>query len=266
MNPPAPASMKEMLSRIPASVRTALEAAFHVQVEAAYIQQLNNELATMQPRVPQLPSTPPKDEAVHPKEEAVLPAPTPAAAALAAAAKVAMAWTSPVASIPITPIKKEQTVPRRALFKRKSPDGKTQEDCIDVDDDPDPDENPKQADPPLLRGDHGLQIIDASDINRHLVLSKSDLQVVQITPVPNTPKEQYRNGIHFLATVLTITEATSEVMNLLPGLHNLSHQKDVRPTDVIGFLTNIARHSASSTCHAYCRCRPAETAHVNWAK
>jgi hypothetical protein len=41
--------MKEMLSRIPASVRTALEAAFHAQVEAAYIQQLNNELGTMQP-------------------------------------------------------------------------------------------------------------------------------------------------------------------------------------------------------------------------
>jgi hypothetical protein len=128
MNPSAPASMKEMLSRIPASVRTALEAAFHAQVEVAYIQQLNNELATMQPRVPQLPSTPPKDAAVHPKEETVLPAPTPASAALAAAAKAAMAWAPPVTSV--TPIKVEKTVPRRALWKRKSPDGKTNDDCI----------------------------------------------------------------------------------------------------------------------------------------
>jgi hypothetical protein len=62
--------------------------------------------------------------------------------------------------------------------------------------------------------------------------------VVQLTQVPNTPKEQYRNGIHFLATVLTITEATTAVMDLLPGLQTLGHRKDVRPTDVIGFLTN----------------------------
>jgi hypothetical protein len=155
---------------------------------------------------------------------------------LAAAAKAAMAWTSPVASV--TPIKVEKTVPRRALFKRKSLDGKTKDDCISVEDDSDPDENPKQADPPLLRGDHGLQIIDASDINHHLFLSKLDLTVVQLTQVPNTPKEQYRNGIHFLATVLTITEATTAVMDLLPGLQTLGHGKDVRPTGVIGFLTN----------------------------
>jgi hypothetical protein len=58
MNPPAPASTKEMLSRIPASVRTTLEAAFHMQVEAAYIKQLNDKLATIQARVPQLPTTP----------------------------------------------------------------------------------------------------------------------------------------------------------------------------------------------------------------
>jgi hypothetical protein len=168
MNPSAPASMKEMLSRIPVSVQTAFEAAFHAQVEAAYIQQLNNELATMQPRVPQPPSAPPKDADVHPKEETVLPAPTPASAALAAGTKVAMAWTSPVASV--TPIKKEQTGPRRALWKRKSPDGKTEVACIDVDDIPDPDENPKQADPSLLKGEHGLQIIKANEITRHLFL------------------------------------------------------------------------------------------------
>jgi hypothetical protein len=100
------------------------------------------------------------------------------AAALAAAAKAVMAWTSPVASIPVTLVKVEQIVPRSAHWKRKSPDGKTKDDCISVDDDSDPDENPKQADPSLLRGDHGLQIIDASEINRHLFLSKSDLKVV----------------------------------------------------------------------------------------
>jgi hypothetical protein len=224
MNPPAPASMKEMLSRIPPSVQTTLEAAFHTQVEAAYIQQLNNELATMQARVPQLTSTPSKDEVVLPKEEVVPPTPAPAATALAAVANAAMAWKAPAASIPITPIKEEQTVPRSAHWKRKSPDttrtGETKDDCISVEDDSDPDENPKQADPSLLRGDHGLKMIDASEINRHLILSMSDLKVVQLMPEPNTPKEQYRNGIHFLATVLTITEATTAVMDLLPGQTN----------------------------------------------
>jgi hypothetical protein len=172
---------------------------------------------------------------------------------LAAAAKAAMARKAPVASI--TPIKQEQAASSITQGKRKSPDtsthknndtalaatvrtGKTNDDSIAVDDDSDLDETPKQADPSLLKGDHGLQIIVASEINRHLILSELDLKVIQLMLEPNTPKEQYRNGIHFLVTVLTITEATNAVMNLLPGLQTLGHRKDVRSIDVIGFLTN----------------------------
>jgi hypothetical protein len=172
MNPPAPASTKEMLSRLPASVRTALEAAFHTQVEAAYVQyvqQLNDELTTIQARVPQLPTNPLKDEVVLPKAEVVPPTlpkaevvpptPTPAAAAVAAVANAAMAWKAPAASI--TLIKQERAASSSKQGKRKTPDksthknndaalaataptGKTNDNSIVIDDDSDLDNTPNR--------------------------------------------------------------------------------------------------------------------------
>ena len=48
MTSQAPASIEEMLLRIPVHVRTVLEEAIHTQVTAKYAQQLRNELAAIQ--------------------------------------------------------------------------------------------------------------------------------------------------------------------------------------------------------------------------
>jgi hypothetical protein len=58
-----------------------------------------------------------------------------------------------------------------------------------------------------------------------------------IKPESGTSNTNYVNGIHFLPTVLTITEAPAEVKDLLPQLTNIGSGKDVRTTDIIGFLT-----------------------------
>ena len=48
MTSQAPASIEEMILRIPVHVRTVLEEAIHTQVTAKYAQQLRNELAAIQ--------------------------------------------------------------------------------------------------------------------------------------------------------------------------------------------------------------------------
>jgi hypothetical protein len=58
-----------------------------------------------------------------------------------------------------------------------------------------------------------------------------------VKPEPSTSNTNYVNGIHFLATILTITEAPAEVKNLLPYLTNIGSRKNVRTVDIIGFLT-----------------------------
>jgi hypothetical protein len=75
------------------------------------------------------------------------------------------------------------------------------------------------------------------DINNHLKSIKSDIRILIIKAEPGTPNTNYVNGIHFLATVLTITEAPVKVKNLLSQLMNIGSRKDVRTTDIIGFLT-----------------------------
>jgi hypothetical protein len=89
----------------------------------------------------------------------------------------------------------------------------------------------------LLKKEHGLTIIYGVDIKNHLKSIKSDISIVVTKPELGTPNTNYVNGIHFLATVLTITEATAEVENLLPQLTNIGSCKDVRTTDIISFLT-----------------------------
>jgi hypothetical protein len=75
------------------------------------------------------------------------------------------------------------------------------------------------------------------NINNHLKSIKSDLRILVVKPEPGTSNTNYVNGIHFLATVLTITEAPVAVKDLLPQLTNIGSRKDVRTTDIIGFLT-----------------------------
>jgi hypothetical protein len=75
--------------------------------------------------------------------------------------------------------------------------------------------------PPMFpKKEHGLKIILAMNINNHLKLIKSDISIVAVKPEPGTSNTNYVNGIHFLATVLTITEAPVVVMDLLPHLTN----------------------------------------------
>jgi hypothetical protein len=86
--------------------------------------------------------------------------------------------------------------------------------------------------------EHGLAILYGMDINDHPKSIKSDISIIVVVkPEPGTSNTNYVNGIHFLATVLTITEAPAEVKNLLPQLTNIGSRKDVRTTDIIGFLT-----------------------------
>jgi hypothetical protein len=54
---------------------------------------------------------------------------------------------------------------------------------------------------------HGLTIILGMNINNHLKSIKSDLRILVVKPEPGISNTNYVNGIHFLATVLTITEA-----------------------------------------------------------
>jgi hypothetical protein len=91
--------------------------------------------------------------------------------------------------------------------------------------------------PPMFpKKEHGLTLIYGMDINNHLKSIKSDIRILVVKPEPSTSNTSYVNGIHFLATVLTITEAPVEVMNLLPKLTNIGNRKDVRTADIIGFL------------------------------
>jgi hypothetical protein len=91
--------------------------------------------------------------------------------------------------------------------------------------------------PAFPKKEHRLTLIHGIDIKNHLDLLKLDLSIVFVKPEPSTPNTNYLNGIHFLATVLTIIEALMSVMNLLPHIKNIGNRKDVRTNDIIGFLT-----------------------------
>jgi hypothetical protein len=90
--------------------------------------------------------------------------------------------------------------------------------------------------PACPKKEHGLTIILGMDIKNHLKSIKSDISIVVIKPEPGTSITNYVNGINFLGTVLTITEASEEVINLLPNLKNIGSRKNVRTVDIIGFL------------------------------
>jgi hypothetical protein len=103
--------------------------------------------------------------------------------------------------------------------------------------------------PTFPKKEHGLKIIIAMNINNHLKLIKSDISIVAVKPEPGTSNTNYVNGIHFLATDFTVTEAPVVVMDLLPHLTNIGNCKDVRTIGIIGFLKtngiNLARLSAN---------------------
>jgi hypothetical protein len=91
--------------------------------------------------------------------------------------------------------------------------------------------------PPMFpKKEHGLTIILGMNINNHLKSIKLDIRIVSVKKEPAAFYTNYVNGIHFLATVLTITDAPVAVMDLLPHLTNIGNRKDVRTVDIIGFL------------------------------
>jgi hypothetical protein len=105
---------------------------------------------------------------------------------------------------------------------------------LDLDSDDTDDTIPPPAFP---KKEHGLTLIHGMDIKNQLELIKSDLSIVFVKLEPGAPNTNYINGINFLATVLTITEALVPVMNLLPHIKNIGNHKEVRTDDIIGFLT-----------------------------
>jgi hypothetical protein len=258
----SPTSIDTMLSLIPAPVRTALEDEFHLQVTTAYAKHLNDELAAVQATVPQaaLPPLPQSVTEVTPGKAAKPVTETPgiipgkrkasgtptrsqpnsknpfallvntALAAIASATVAAVATA--VATNAVT-----TTAARTSSANALEVPGTTSGNALEVPDSDSDDTN--DTTPPLMqpKKEHGLTILYGMDINDHLKSIKLDIRILIIKPEPGTSNTNYVNGIHFLATVLTITEAPAEVKNLLPQLTNIGSRKDVRTTDIIGFLT-----------------------------
>jgi hypothetical protein len=266
----SPTSIDGMLSSIPKKVRAALKAEFHLQVKTAYTRHLNDELAAVQATVPQaalppLPQivtevTPAKTEKPVPEISGSIPGkgkqkasdapPCPRAnitnsfalfantaiAAIASAAVAAVATAVTTTAVTTTAgaaTAAAGTSPRNAL----GVPGTSATNALEVlewDSDDTNDTIPPRT---FQKQEHGLTIIHDIDINDHLKSIKSDLSIIVTKPEPGTYNTNYVNGIHFLATVLTITEAPVVVKNLLPDLTNIGSRKDVRTTDIIGFLT-----------------------------
>jgi hypothetical protein len=247
----------DMLSSIPAPVRTALEGEFHSQVTLAYTKHLNDELVAFQKTAPQaaLPSLPQivtevtlaktekpvaetsgsnqgkrkasSDAPPCPQEISTNPIAVFTNAAIAAAASAAAAIATTTTAAITTKVATTAAA------------GTSSANAFEVRDS-DSDDTDDTMPPACPKKEHGLTIIFGMDIKNHLKSIKSDISIVVIKPEPGTSITNYVNGIHFLDTVLTITEASEEVINLLPNLKNIGSRKDVRTVDIIGFLETKA--------------------------
>ena len=163
MTSQAPASIEEMLLRIPVHVRTVLEEAMHTQVTAKYAQQLRNELAAIQAAA----------------------SPLTANANTGVTASQGAAASLPTNFSKVTPVKAAAAVSRGAQRKRKASNTPiyTQHDNLIADAtiapagasadvviviDSDSDDIIKVEDNSRPKREHGLKIIDYTDICRHL--------------------------------------------------------------------------------------------------
>jgi hypothetical protein len=246
----SPTSIDGMLSLIPKQVRAALEDEFHLQVTTAYTKHLNDELAAVQAAVPQaalppLPQiatevTPAKAEKPVPetsgsnqgkgKRKATDAPPCPRPNITHPIALFANATIAAVAAAVTSAVTTTAGAPTAAA-------GKSSETAFGVDESDSEDTEDTTPQRISQKQEHGLTILQNRDINRHLKSIKSDIDIVFTKLEPGTPNKEYVNGINFLATVLLITGATTEVRNLLPEITDIGSRKDVRTTDIIGFLT-----------------------------
>jgi hypothetical protein len=254
----SPTTIEDMLLRIPEHVRATLEAEFSFQVKTAYTMHLNDKLVAVQATVPQaaLPLLPPivpnitsakadkpatetsgssqgkrkaSDAPPCPQQNSTNPIAVFASATIkvtasAAAAIAAVTTTATTTAAAGTSVANALEVP-----------GTTSGNALEV---PDSDYDTDDTIPPPMfpKKEHGLTIILGMNTNNPLKSIKSDIRIVSVKKEPGTFYTNYVNGIHFLATVLTITEAPVAVMDLLPQLTNIGNRKDVRIADIIGFL------------------------------
>jgi hypothetical protein len=257
-----------MLSLIPKQVRAALEGEFHSQVKLAYTKHLNDELLAFQSTVPQaalpLPpqtvtdETPAKTEKpvtetseripckrkasstpTRSQPNSINPIALLANAALAAiASATAAAVATAVTTTAVTTTAGATTATAGASSRNAlGVPGTSAKNALTIPESDSEDTDTTFPPPMFPKKGHGLTILYGIDINNHLKSIKSDIRILIVKPEPGTSNTNYVNGIHFLATVLTITEATAEVKDLLPQLTNIGSRKDVRTTDIIGFLT-----------------------------
>jgi hypothetical protein len=103
--------------------------------------------------------------------------------------------------------------------------------------------------PRSAKNEHGLTLINACNTNTYLKTKGSDLTVVFVKSEDKSLEGPYYNGIHLLSTVLTITNATSEVMDRLKDVKNIGCRRDLRGFDTIDFLAenNITITAISSS-------------------
>jgi hypothetical protein len=259
----SPTSIDGMLSLIPKKVRAALKAEFHLQVKTAYAKHLKDELTAVQATVPQaaLPPLPPivpeitPAMAVKPATETSGSIPgerkasgTPtrsqpnsknpfAVIANATIAAIASAAVAAVATAVTTTAGATSAAAGKSSGNALGVPGTSSGNALTIPKSDSDDTNDTIPPQMVLKKEHGLTIIIGMNINYHLKSIESDLRILIVKPEPGTSITNYVNGIHFLATVLTITEATAEVKDLLPQLTNIGSRKDVRTTDIIGFLT-----------------------------
>jgi hypothetical protein len=241
-----------MLSLIPVHVRAELEAEFHSQVRAAYAKHLSGELAACNAAVPQaaLPSLPAFVPKITPakagKPATEMPGSIPGKRKASGTpthsqpnsknpfASLASATLAAIASAAVAAV---ATAVTTTAVTTTAAAGTSATNALEVPESDSDDTNDTIQPRTFLKKEHGLTIILGMNINNHLKLIKSDLRILIVKPEPGTSNTNYANGIHFLAMVLTITEATAEVTDLLPQLTNIGSRKDVRTTDIIGFLT-----------------------------
>jgi hypothetical protein len=240
----SPTSIDNMFLRIPKHVQVALKAEFQLQVKTAYAKHLNDKLTAVEATVPQaaLPSLPPivpnitpakvdqpatvtsgnnqgkqkaLDDPPYQRQNITNPLAVFANATIAAfAAATAAAVATAVTTTAVTTTAAAGTSSENAL----EVPGTSSTNALKVLGS-DSDNTDDTIPPPVFpKKGHGLTIIYGMDINNHLKSIKSDTRILIIKPEPSTPNKNYVNGIHFLATVLTITEAPVEVKNLLPQL------------------------------------------------
>ena len=107
---------------------------------------------------------------------------------------------------------------------------------FDWSNDTDTDDDMEELKQKPQKNEHGLTMIKHCDTTQYLKSVGSDLTVVFVKREQQTPDSTYYNGIHLLSTLLSITEASKEVMDSLIAVKNIGSRRDLRAIDITDFL------------------------------